>query len=117
VLFDLLNQKWPVVIVGAGNLGTALSMYGGFRERGFYVVGIFDNDPRKIGYKLNGVEVYPLSKLKEVAQAEKARIGVITVPASAAQEVADLLIDAGVKALLNFRSEERRVGKECVAGW
>jgi len=97
-----LNQKWPVVIVGAGNLGTALSMYGGFRERGFYVVGIFDNDPRKIGYKLNGVEVYPLSKLKEVAQAEKARIGVITVPASAAQEVADLLIDAGVKALLNF---------------
>lgn len=97
-----LNQKWPLVIVGAGNLGTALSMYGGFRERGFHVVGIFDDDPNKIGYKLNGVEVYPVSKLKEVVAEGNAKIGVITVPALAAQEVANQLIEAGVKALLNF---------------
>lgn len=97
-----LNQKWPLVIVGAGNLGTALSMYGGFKERGFHVVGIFDDDPNKIGYKLNGVEVFPVNKLKEIASKEKAKIGVITVPAQAAQEVANQLIEAGVKALLNF---------------
>lgn len=97
-----LNQTWPLVIVGAGNLGTALSMYGGFKERGFHVVGIFDDDPKKIGYKLNGVEVFPVSKLKEIAGKEKAKIGVITVPAPAAQEVANQLIEAGVKALLNF---------------
>ena len=97
-----LNQKWPLVIVGAGNLGTALSMYGGFRERGFHVVGIFDDDPNKIGYKLNGVEVFPISKLKEVVAEGGAKIGVITVPAPAAQEVANALIESGVKALLNF---------------
>jgi redox-sensing transcriptional repressor len=97
-----LNQKWPLVIVGAGNLGTALSMYGGFRERGFHVVGIFDDDPNKIGYKLNGVEVFPVSQLKEVVTEGGAKIGVITVPAPAAQEVANLLIESGVKAILNF---------------
>jgi len=97
-----LNQKWPLVIVGAGNLGAALSMYGGFRERGFHVVGIFDNDLKKIGYRLNGIEVFPTSRLKEIVEDEKARIGVIAVPAVAAQDVANLLIEAGLKAILNF---------------
>ncbi len=97
-----LNQKWPLVIVGAGNLGAALSMYGGFRERGFHVVGIFDNDLKKIGYRLNGIEVFPTSRLKEIAEAEKAKIGVIAVPTVAAQDVANLLIEAGLKAILNF---------------
>jgi redox-sensing transcriptional repressor len=97
-----LNTIWPVVIVGAGNLGTALSMYGGFRQRGFHVVGIFDMDPKKIGYKLNGVEVYPLTKLQEVVDKEGAKIGVIAVPGDSAQEVADLLVGAGLKAILNF---------------
>lgn len=97
-----LNNEWPVIIVGAGNLGTALSMYGGFRQRGFKIVGIFDNDPSKIGYKLNGVEVYKLDRLKEIAEKENAQIGVITVPAEYAQEVADQLVEANIKAILNF---------------
>lgn len=97
-----LNQTWPVIIVGAGNLGTALCMYGGFRQRGFQVVAIFDNDPEKIGYRLNGIEVYGLESLREVVEREKVRIGIIAVPAEAAQDVAERLVEAGVTALLNF---------------
>ena len=100
-----LNTIWPVVIVGAGNLGTALSMYGGFRQRGFHVVGIFDMDPKKIGYKLNGVEVYPLTKLQEVVDKEGAKIGVIAVPGDSAQEVADLLVGAGRNVDLSVNLE------------
>jgi len=97
-----LNYSWPVVIVGAGHLGTALCMYGGFRERGFRVVGIFDNDPHKIGYKLNGIEVFPMSEMARVVEQERALIGIIAVPSDAAQEVANSLVGAGLKAILNF---------------
>lgn len=97
-----LNYEWPVIIVGAGNLGTALSMYGGFRQRGFKIVGIFDNDPAKIGYKLNGVEIYNMDRLKEIVEKEDAQIGVITVPAEFAQDVANQLVEANIKAILNF---------------
>jgi redox-sensing transcriptional repressor len=97
-----LDHDWHVVMVGAGRLGTALSMYDGFRQRGFKVVGIFDTDPQKIGQKINGVEICPLEHLEEIAKAEEARIGIITVPATEAQDVADKLINAGVKSILNF---------------
>ncbi|MBE3572724.1 MAG: redox-sensing transcriptional repressor Rex [Moorella humiferrea] len=97
-----LNTTWSVVIIGAGNLGTALSMYGGFRERGFKVVGIFDNAPHKIGYRLNGVEVYPMERLKEIIEKEKAQIAIIAVPAEHAQEVADQLAETSIQGILNF---------------
>ncbi|MHB1127733.1 MAG: redox-sensing transcriptional repressor Rex [Bacillota bacterium] len=97
-----LNIDWPVVIIGAGNLGTALSMYGGFRERGFRVVGIFDGDPHKVGHILNGVEVYPMTRLGEIVEKEHAQIGIIAVPADHAQEVADQLAATKVRAILNF---------------
>jgi len=97
-----LNHSWPVVIVGAGNLGTALSMYGGFRNRGFRVLAIFDNDPHKIGYKLNGIEIHPLSEMENVISQAGNVIGIIAVPSEYAQETANLLVKAGVKAILNF---------------
>ncbi|WP_071541210.1 redox-sensing transcriptional repressor Rex [Neomoorella thermoacetica] len=97
-----LNTTWSVVIIGAGNLGTALSMYGGFRERGFKIVGIFDNAPHKIGYRLNGVEVYPMERLEEIIEREKAQIAIITVPAEHAQEVADQLARTSIQGILNF---------------
>ncbi|TDA70080.1 MAG: redox-sensing transcriptional repressor Rex [Clostridia bacterium] len=97
-----LSTSWPVIIAGAGNLGTALSMYGGFRDRGFKIVAIFDNDEAKIGYKLNGIEVYPMGHLAEVVAQKKVKIGIIAVPAAAAQEVADQLVAAKVKGILNF---------------
>lgn len=97
-----LNNRWPVVIVGAGNLGTALCMYGGFRERGFDVVGMFDNDKFKVGHRLNGIPIYSLNDLPEVVAREHAQIGVIAVPAHSAQEVASALVKARIRAILNF---------------
>ncbi|MBC7343152.1 MAG: redox-sensing transcriptional repressor Rex [Clostridia bacterium] len=97
-----LNNRWPVVIVGAGNLGTALCMYGGFRERGFDVVGMFDNDRFKIGHRLNGIPIYAMNELPEVVAREQAQIGVVAVPAHSAQEVANALVRAGIRAILNF---------------
>jgi redox-sensing transcriptional repressor len=97
-----LNRRWKVVIVGAGNLGSALSIYGGFKERGFDVVGIFDNDPKKIGFKVSNLEILPVSKLPEVIKKNNVKIGVITVPGSNAQDVANLMVENGIIALLNF---------------
>ncbi len=97
-----LGVDWPVVLVGAGNLGSAITMYRGFKERGFRIVGIFDNDAAKVGYKFNGIEIYPLDKLPEIVAATGAKIGIIAVPAGVAQEVANMLITAKIKAILNF---------------
>lgn len=97
-----LNSEWPTIVVGAGNLGTALCMYRGFRERGFQIVAVFDNDPAKIGEIINEVTVYGLDKLAEIVEKEDVKIGIIAVPADYAQEVANQLVDAGVNAILNF---------------
>jgi len=97
-----LSQDWSVCLVGMGNLGLALTTYKGFRERGFIITSIFDNDPQKIGTTVNGVEVLPVDRLEEVAKANKTQIGIISVPSPYAQEIADKLISAGVQAILNF---------------
>lgn len=97
-----LNRCWPVVIVGAGKLGSALALYEGFLSRGFRIVGVFDVDPGTIGKLFGSVEVFPVSRLEEVITREAVEIGIITVPADAAQEVGERLVAAGVKAVLNF---------------
>jgi len=97
-----LSQDWSVCLVGMGNLGLALTTYKGFRERGFIITSIFDNDPEKVGTVVNGVEVMPVDKLVEVAKANKTQIGIIAVPSQFAQETADKLVEAGVQAILNF---------------
>ncbi|WP_425806656.1 redox-sensing transcriptional repressor Rex [Desulfitobacterium sp. Sab5] len=97
-----LAQDWSVTLVGLGNLGLALSSYKGFRERGFVITSIFDNDPHKIGTQIKDVEVMSLEKLEEVVAANKTQIGIIAVPAAAAQDIADKLVASGVKAILNF---------------
>lgn len=97
-----LSKRWKVVIVGAGNLGSALTQYKGFKERSFDVVGVFDNDPTRIGSTLNGVSIYPISKIKDTIKENGVEIGIIAVPADFAQEVADILIKNGIKAILNF---------------
>lgn len=97
-----LSQDWSVTLVGIGNLGLALSTYKGFRERGFIITSIFDNDPKKIGTTINGVEVMSTDKLVDIVAANKTQIGIIAAPSPVAQEVADKLVGAGVKAILNF---------------
>ena len=97
-----LTQDWPVVIVGIGNLGQALSNYRGFQERGFRIVALFDADPAKLGSEVGGLRVRGTDALAEVVQAEHVAIGVIATPPAVAQEVADRLVEAGVNAILNF---------------
>lgn len=97
-----LSTEWSVCLVGIGNLGLALSTYKGFKERGFMITGIFDNDPKKIGMKINDIEVMSTDRIEEIVAQYQIQIGAITVPTSSAQEVADQLVKGGVKAILNF---------------
>jgi redox-sensing transcriptional repressor len=95
-------NTWPVVVVGLGNLGSALAGHRGFAERGFPVVAAFDVDPAKIGTDIDGVRIHPLERLPEVVGDLGVSIGVIATPAGAAQTVADLLVRAGIHSILNF---------------
>ena len=99
-----LTQPWGVVIVGAGNLGQALVAYRGFASRGFAVVGVVDASPALVGSSVGvgDVVVESLDRLEAVIASADARIGVIAVPAEAAQEVADRLVAAGIRSILNF---------------
>lgn len=97
-----LTHDWPVVIVGAGNLGQALAGYNGFGERGFPVAGIVDVDPTKVGTVLGGVRVRSIDELPQIVQSRRVNIGVVATPASAAQDAAELLVEAGVTSILNF---------------
>ena len=97
-----LHRDWPVVIVGAGNLGQALANYGGFHERGFPVVHLVDVDPAKVGTTIGDIEVRHLDELPQLVAEHGITIGVIATPGGVAQEVADRLVLAGVTAILNF---------------
>ncbi len=97
-----LTRDWAVVIVGIGNLGRALANYGGFGERRFQVVGLFDIDPLKVGVKIDGLTVEAMDRLAGAVVERKASIGIIATPAHAAQAVADVLAAAGVRSILNF---------------
>lgn len=99
-----LNREWPVVLIGAGKLGSALVLYDGFVKRGFHIVGAFDNDPARIGNKLGKIVVSPISQLEDVIRRKGIEMAIITVLANVAQDVADRLVAAGVKAVLNFSS-------------
>jgi redox-sensing transcriptional repressor len=97
-----LTKKWKVALVGVGNLGSALLAYKGFQKQGFYIVAVFDNDPKKIGKKWAGIVIQDIAQLKPIIRKERTEIGIITVPAPAAQEVTNLLTKAGIRAILNF---------------
>jgi redox-sensing transcriptional repressor len=97
-----LTQRWPVVLVGVGNLGHALAGYGGFASRGFGIEALFDADPARIGEQVGGVTVRPVDELEQVVRASGVAIGVIATPADPAQAVCDRLVAAGVTSILSF---------------
>lgn len=97
-----LNRTWRVGIIGAGNIGKALVNYTEFKKQGFEVCLVMDSDPQKIGQRIGNLTVQDTKNLTELVKKEKIQIGIIAVPAEAAQRVANELIDAGVKAILNF---------------
>jgi redox-sensing transcriptional repressor len=100
-----LDRRHPIVIVGMGNLGSALARYLGFNSGAFEVVAGVDTDPKVVGRRLGGLVVRPVGELREIVRETRAEIGVLAVPAGAAQENYDALADAGVRAVLNFAPE------------
>ncbi|MFM7719213.1 MAG: redox-sensing transcriptional repressor Rex [Actinomycetota bacterium] len=97
-----LTREWRVAIVGVGNLGHALARYRGFAERGFHPVALLDADDAKVGEVVEGLAVRPIADLRRVVRDERVAIGVICTPASDAQAVADALVAAGVRSIVNF---------------
>ncbi|HEY1831264.1 MAG TPA: redox-sensing transcriptional repressor Rex [Acidimicrobiales bacterium] len=97
-----VEENWSVAVVGLGNLGRALTNSAGFASRGFQVTGLFDVDPAVLGEEINGICVRHMDEISRLEATERPDIGVITTPAWAAQQVADLLIQIGVTSLLNF---------------
>jgi redox-sensing transcriptional repressor len=97
-----LTQDWPVVIVGAGNLGRALANYGGFASRGFRVAALLDCDPAVVGSVIAGHVVRSADAIESVVTRHEVSIGVIATPAGSAQDVCDRLVAAGVTSILNF---------------
>jgi redox-sensing transcriptional repressor len=95
-----LEREWRIIIIGAGNIGTALARYRGFHQRGFSVVA--GDPPPPVGTRWNGVLVRDIAELAADAAAAPPEIAVITVPADDAQPVVDLLVNAGVRGILNF---------------
>jgi redox-sensing transcriptional repressor len=96
------DRDWPVAMVGTGNLGQALLGYKGFSQQGFRIVAAFDIDPAKIGASIEGVPVFHLDRLADVAGEHRIKLGMIAVPAPAAQAVADRLVAAGIEGIVNF---------------
>jgi len=97
-----LTREWPMVLVGVGQLGRAIAAYDGFVPQGFRIVEAFDADPKIIGAKLNGLEVKPVDALPEVLRRHRAALAIVAVPAAVAQEVIDMLVESGVRAILNY---------------
>lgn len=97
-----LNKKWNLCLCGVGNLGSALLAYRGFKEKNLNIVAIFDNDPKKSGKNIAGVKVYNSDRIYSVVRRLDIDIAMIAVPATAAQDIADKLIKAGIRAILNF---------------
>lgn len=97
-----VDREWDVVLVGVGDLGRAVAHYKGFINRGFRIVAAFDNAPDKVGASVEDMTIQPIEKLRDVVTQRGIRVAMIAVPAASAQEVADMLIEAGVRAILNY---------------
>ncbi len=97
-----VDREWKVALVGIGDLGRALANYGGFAHRGFRITHLFDRDPNKIGQIIGNLEILAVDGMRAVLRADRVEVAMITTPAGAAQAVADELVEAGVRAILNY---------------
>lgn len=97
-----VDRVWEVALVGVGNLGRAIARYGGFLNRGFRIAALFDNDPAKVGSRIDQLVIDDVSRLGEEIRARRIRVAMLAVPASDAQDVADELVRAGIQAILCY---------------
>lgn len=107
-----VDQEWEVALIGAGDLGRAVAHYKGFSERGFVITCAFDTDPKKINQDLGGFHVQPMEEMEATLRQHNIKIAMLTVPAESAQDVADKLIKAGVRAILNYAPINLNVPEE-----
>ena len=97
-----VEREWQVALVGAGDLGSAVARYKGFAERGFHIGYVFDNAPEKVGKRIGDFPIRPIEDIGKTISENDIKIAMIAVPAENAQAVADQLIEAGVRAILNY---------------
>ena len=97
-----VDHEWEIAIVGAGDIGSAVARYKGFSNRGFRVAMVFDDDPQKINTKIDDFTIMSTAEMVEVIRSAGVKVAMLAVPASAAQNVAEQLVEAGVKAILNY---------------
>jgi len=109
-----LDRRWNVALMGLGNLGEALVHHQGFKKSGFDIVAIFDIDPKKIGKKYEGIEVYHPDKLPEVKVEKNIEMAIIAVPDEAAKASINRVIKAGIKGILNFSSVRLPISEEYI---
>jgi len=107
-----IDQEIRVALVGAGHLGHAISNYNAFLRDNMRIVAIFDADPAKLGKEIAGIPIQSMDEIKQTVAEKQIRLAIITVPAAAAQSVADLLIDAGIEGILNFAPVTLRTKKD-----
>ena len=107
-----LDRQWSVCVVGVGRLGQAIVEYGGFEPQGFQIVGAFDADPNRVGTEVGRLTVRDTSELDEFLRSHRVDIGVVAVPASAAQEVVDALVKLGIRAILNYAPMNAHVPRD-----
>jgi redox-sensing transcriptional repressor len=103
------DSKKDAVLLGAGNLGAALIGYDGFRDHGLNLIAAFDKHPEKIGTKIHGLEIFSYNDVSAKIKKSGAKLAILTVPSADAQETADLLIKAGINAILNFTNVKLKV--------
>ena len=97
-----VDRDWPVALIGFGDLGQAIAHYGGFAKKGFHIETVFEADSAKIGRTVNNKVVQDVENLAEVITKQQLKMAIIAVPAPVAQKVADELVEAGVRAILNY---------------
>jgi len=106
-----LERQWSAVLVGVGHLGRAVLSYDGFAPQGFHVVAAFDTDPAKVGTQVAGVPIQDIGELEAVTREKTIDIGIVAVPGEHCQQVVDLLVAEGIKAILNYAPYQPRVPK------
>lgn len=104
-----VNNRFSCIIIGAGNMGTALANYENFRKRGFDILAVFDVDPAKIGSKVNGLDILSMDTLDDFARKHKVDIAMLTVPHASVTEVAERVTSLGIKGIWNFSPHELRL--------
>jgi len=97
-----VDQVWDVVLIGMGDMGHALARYQGFKDRGFRVAMVFDNDPSKVGTQVEHFTVQDMKEIVTAIRGSGIKVAMLCVPAASAQEVTNLLLDAGIQAILNY---------------